>query len=222
MGLYPPGYLHDARNDGLHRVKRAHHLHDVKFSIGSLTYFSVETCQEWQMPRRSEYRSPKSRRPLEGFGGRVKPGVYRQPEAKPAGGSETTTSKLQPQIDIATTSPGFLPVEGTSEKFPAELTQLSSQPAPTEEEAATLRAQAAMERKKCEQLRSEIQAYERCGPAKLAEMKKQTAIAKEAANRWADNICAVRSLFLRERRGEISASQFDQTFGLPEEFEYLE
>ncbi|CAL1154947.1 unnamed protein product [Cladocopium goreaui] len=108
------------------------------------------------------------------------------------------------------------------QKLQAELTQLSSQPAPTEEEAATLRAQAAMERKKCEQLRSEIQAYERCGPAKLAEMKKLTAIAKEAANRWADNICAVRSLFLRERRGEISASQFDQTFGLPEEFEYLE
>ena len=69
-----------------------------------------------------------------------------------------------------------------------------------QEEAATLRAQAAMERKKCEQLRSEIQAqrsvsvrrwkpldhndciqaYERCGPAKLAEMKKQTAIAKDA------------------------------------------
>jgi len=108
------------------------------------------------------------------------------------------------------------------QKLQAELSQLSSQPAPTEEEAATLRAQAAMERKKCEQLRSEIQAYERCGPAKLAEMKKQTAIAKEAANRWADNICAVRSLFLRERRGEISASQFDQTFGLPEDFDYLE
>lgn len=119
-----------------------------------------------------------------------------------------------------------------------------------QEEAATLRAQAAMERKKCEQLRSEIQvpgadrewkirleqlgttlnnleqlcvnyvfvwfslllddfsilfsvccfsisnilkifnlchlqgwltqAYERCGPAKLAEMKKLTAIAKDA------------------------------------------
>jgi len=91
---YTPGYLHDARNDGLHRVKRAHHLHDVKFSIGSLTYFSVETCQEWQMPRRSEYRSPKSRRPLEGFGGRVKPGVYRQPEAKPAAKPASAGSAL--------------------------------------------------------------------------------------------------------------------------------
>ncbi|CAJ1380053.1 unnamed protein product [Effrenium voratum] len=108
------------------------------------------------------------------------------------------------------------------QKLQAELAQLSSQSAPTEEEAATLRAQALLERKKCEQLRSEIQAYERCGPAKLAEMKKQTAIAKEAANRWADNICAVRSLFLRERRGEVSAVQFNQTFGLPEDFDYLE
>ncbi|CAJ1429946.1 unnamed protein product [Effrenium voratum] len=109
-----------------------------------------------------------------------------------------------------------------AESAQAELAQLSSQSAPTEEEAATLRAQALLERKKCEQLRSEIQAYERCGPAKLAEMKKQTAIAKDAANRWADNICAVRSLFLRERRGEVSAVQFNQTFGLPEDFDYLE
>lgn len=30
---YTPGYLHDARNDGLHRVKRANHLHDV--SLGN-------------------------------------------------------------------------------------------------------------------------------------------------------------------------------------------
>lgn len=33
---------------------------------------------------------------------------------------------------------------------------------------------------------------------------------------------SVRSLFLRERRGEVSATQFDQTFGLPENFDYLE
>mmetsp|Transcript_110321 Transcript_110321/g.154833 ORF Transcript_110321/g.154833 Transcript_110321/m.154833 type:complete len:274 (-) Transcript_110321:10-831(-) len=106
---YPPGFLHAARHDGLHRVKRAEHLNDVKFSIGSLTYFSVETCSEWQMPRRSEYRSPKSRRPLEGFGGRVKPGVYRQPEAAPAVNDQSemaSGSKHLRGTDIATTSPG--------------------------------------------------------------------------------------------------------------------
>jgi len=108
------------------------------------------------------------------------------------------------------------------QKCQAEISQLSSQPAPTEAEAATLRASAVQERKKCEQLRAEIEAHERCGPAKLAEMKKQILVAKDAANRWADNICAVRSLFLRERRGEVSAAQFNSTFGLPDEFDYLE
>eukprot|EP00913_Durusdinium_trenchii_P032243 g30188.t1 len=75
----------------------------------------------------------------------------------------------------------------------AELTELSSQPAPTEEEAATLRAQALRERKKCEQLRSEIQAYERCGPAKLAEMKKQTDIAKDISRKSAWSRCDSRT-----------------------------
>lgn len=38
-----------------------------------------------------------------------------------------------------------------------ELSELGKQPAPSEEEAASLRAQALVERKRCEQLRSEIQ-----------------------------------------------------------------
>eukprot|EP00439_Symbiodinium_sp_Y106_P062153 s3079_g9.t1 len=49
-----------------------------KLPMGALTYYSVETCSEWRMPKRGEYKTPKSRRPLEGLGGRVKPGVCLQ------------------------------------------------------------------------------------------------------------------------------------------------
>eukprot|EP00933_Yihiella_yeosuensis_P010176 TRINITY_DN116488_c0_g1_i1.p1 TRINITY_DN116488_c0_g1~~TRINITY_DN116488_c0_g1_i1.p1 ORF type:complete len:232 (+),score=65.57 TRINITY_DN116488_c0_g1_i1:74-697(+) len=104
----------------------------------------------------------------------------------------------------------------------AELSELSAQPAPSEEEVAQLRAQAATERRRAEQLKAQVSAYERCGPAKLAEMKQQIEVAKQAANRWADNITCVRSLFLRERRGEVTAEQFNQSFGLPDDFDYLE
>ena len=43
-------------------------------------------------------------------------------------------------------------------------------------------------------------------------------IAKEAANRWGDNIISLRSMILRERRGEVSEAQFNKTFDLPEDW----
>eukprot|EP00438_Fugacium_kawagutii_P033716 Skav206883 [mRNA] locus=scaffold6202:18690:57196:- [translate_table: standard] len=102
--LYPPGALHDARHDGLHRIKRAHHLHDVSHDRKD-PQGSARIRKEWQMPKRSEYRSPKSRPRLRKS--RVKPGVYRQPEAKPvADKSEAASNNHQSdQTDIAVTSP---------------------------------------------------------------------------------------------------------------------
>mmetsp|Transcript_1549 Transcript_1549/g.3435 ORF Transcript_1549/g.3435 Transcript_1549/m.3435 type:complete len:207 (-) Transcript_1549:160-780(-) len=93
---------------------------------------------------------------------------------------------------------------------------------PTEQDVAELQARAAAERKRRDQLREQVKAFERCGPGKIAEMQRQIVIAKEAANRWADNICSVRSMFVRERRGEVSTEQFNRTFELPEDFDYLE
>eukprot|EP00930_Biecheleria_cincta_P099925 TRINITY_DN91534_c0_g1_i1.p1 TRINITY_DN91534_c0_g1~~TRINITY_DN91534_c0_g1_i1.p1 ORF type:complete len:208 (-),score=63.27 TRINITY_DN91534_c0_g1_i1:40-663(-) len=120
-------------------------------------------------------------------------------------------------------------IEAETQQLKAELLQLeaeqaefASQPLPAEQEVAQLRASMALERRRIEKLRSEIAAFERCSPGKLEEMKKQTEVAKQAANRWADNICSVRSTFLRERRGEVSEAQFNKSFDLPEEFDYLE
>jgi len=93
---------------------------------------------------------------------------------------------------------------------------------PSPRELAELRARAAAERQRRDALRKQIEAFERLGPGKLGEIRTQTAVAKEAANRWADNICAVRSMFLRERRGEVSSHQFNTMFNLPDDFDYLE
>uniref|UniRef100_A0A7S0ZPB8 Meiotic nuclear division protein 1 homolog n=1 Tax=Noctiluca scintillans TaxID=2966 RepID=A0A7S0ZPB8_NOCSC len=103
-------------------------------------------------------------------------------------------------------------------RFEAELAELTSQPAA---ESEVDEARLAAQRKECATLRSEVATMERCGPEKLAELEKATLMALGAANRWADNIESLRSLFLRERR-EVKADQFNQMFELPEEFEYLE
>lgn len=108
------------------------------------------------------------------------------------------------------------------DKAQAQLAELSSGTLPSDQEVAELRARAAAERKRCDELRSQIASFERCGPGKLAEMRRQTAVAKDAANRWADNICSVRSAFLRERRGEVTTEQFNRTFCLPDDFDYIE
>mmetsp|Transcript_1927 Transcript_1927/g.6034 ORF Transcript_1927/g.6034 Transcript_1927/m.6034 type:complete len:208 (-) Transcript_1927:314-937(-) len=133
--------------------------------------------------------------------------------------SQRTTAlqvKKQRLLDEATQ------LQGEHGKLQAEFASLSARAPPSEEELASLRARAATDRQRRDQLRAQIGALERCGPEKLAEMQKQTAVAKEAANRWADNICTVRSLFLRERRGEVSSADFNRTFELPDEFEFLE
>uniref|UniRef100_A0A7S1WJ67 Meiotic nuclear division protein 1 homolog n=1 Tax=Alexandrium catenella TaxID=2925 RepID=A0A7S1WJ67_ALECA len=108
------------------------------------------------------------------------------------------------------------------EQLQAELASLTTQPPPTDAELADAKARAQAERRRRDQLRTQVEAFERCGPEKLAEMQKQITVAKEAANRWGDNICTVRSMFLRERRGEVSSADFNRTFELPDEFDYLE
>mmetsp|Transcript_57473 Transcript_57473/g.125909 ORF Transcript_57473/g.125909 Transcript_57473/m.125909 type:complete len:189 (-) Transcript_57473:209-775(-) len=108
------------------------------------------------------------------------------------------------------------------EQLKSELADLGSQAVPSEQEAAELRARVATERKRREDLKSKVEALERCGPGKISEMKRQIVVAKEAANRWADNIITLRSMFLREQRGDVSSGMFNKTFNLPEDFDYLE
>eukprot|EP00747_Dinoflagellata_sp_TGD_P167404 gnl/TRDRNA2_/TRDRNA2_191783_c0_seq1.p2 gnl/TRDRNA2_/TRDRNA2_191783_c0~~gnl/TRDRNA2_/TRDRNA2_191783_c0_seq1.p2 ORF type:complete len:210 (-),score=76.41 gnl/TRDRNA2_/TRDRNA2_191783_c0_seq1:42-671(-) len=108
-------------------------------------------------------------------------------------------------------------------KIQAELAELESNQKPiSDDEVVELKMRVNKERQERDALKAKVAAYERCGPAKVEEMRKQIVVAKEAANRWADNICSVRSQFVRERRGEVSTKQFNQSFGLPDDFDYLE
>eukprot|EP00931_Biecheleriopsis_adriatica_P007467 TRINITY_DN108747_c0_g1_i1.p1 TRINITY_DN108747_c0_g1~~TRINITY_DN108747_c0_g1_i1.p1 ORF type:complete len:285 (-),score=45.78 TRINITY_DN108747_c0_g1_i1:15-869(-) len=60
---------------------------DLPKGISDLTYYSFRESVEWKMPRRAKYKVSKSRQPLEGWNGRVKPGVFRQPEEPLSGPS---------------------------------------------------------------------------------------------------------------------------------------
>mmetsp|Transcript_125937 Transcript_125937/g.364367 ORF Transcript_125937/g.364367 Transcript_125937/m.364367 type:complete len:208 (-) Transcript_125937:170-793(-) len=104
------------------------------------------------------------------------------------------------------------------ETLQAELATVSVEPAPTEQEVAALRKKVVEDKKRRDEMKRKVETMERCGPGKIAEMKKQIAVAKEAANRWADNIINIRSMFMRENRGEVTTAQFNRMFNLPEEF----
>jgi len=89
------------------------------------------------------------------------------------------------------------------------------------EDLAQLKAQLIGECQRCDDLRKQVDAFERCGPEGIAEMQRLTRMAKQAANRWADNIEGVRSNFLKDRDESESSRQFNDSFGLPMEFDYL-
>lgn len=109
-------------------------------------------------------------------------------------------------------------------KAVAEIEELgkSAEPVPSEEQASALLEKTAASKKRCVELKDQISTLRKCGPGRLNEMREQSVIAKQAANRWADNIEGVRTKVLRESRGEVKAGQFNQAFNLPEEFEELE
>eukprot|EP00929_Paragymnodinium_shiwhaense_P050997 TRINITY_DN25670_c0_g1_i1.p1 TRINITY_DN25670_c0_g1~~TRINITY_DN25670_c0_g1_i1.p1 ORF type:complete len:211 (-),score=65.95 TRINITY_DN25670_c0_g1_i1:199-831(-) len=98
----------------------------------------------------------------------------------------------------------------------------AERPTPSEHDVSELRLHALAEQRRRDELKVHVDAFENCGFEKLAEMQRLTMVAKEAANRWADNICSIRSSFVRERGHEITERQFNDNFSLPEDFELLE
>ncbi|XP_013418135.1 meiotic nuclear division protein 1 homolog isoform X2 [Lingula anatina] len=71
-----------------------------------------------------------------------------------------------------------------------------------------------------DKLRLEVDKYKECDPEVLEAMKKEALIAKEAANRWTDNIFATKSWI--KRKFAFEDSVIDKQFGIPEDFDYLE
>ncbi|GFT89063.1 meiotic nuclear division protein 1 homolog [Nephila pilipes] len=69
-------------------------------------------------------------------------------------------------------------------------------------------------------LMEKIEKYKDCDPQALEEVKKQIEISKEAANRWTDNIFAIKSWC--KNKFFIEDSVMNKQFGIPEELDYIE
>ncbi|XP_022237480.1 meiotic nuclear division protein 1 homolog isoform X2 [Limulus polyphemus] len=74
--------------------------------------------------------------------------------------------------------------------------------------------------KEKEELKEEIQKYKDSDPDVLESIKKQTEIAKEATNRWTDNVFSIKSWC--KKKFSIEESVLNKQFSIPEELDYVE
>ncbi|KAM6313322.1 meiotic nuclear division protein 1 homolog [Aegotheles albertisi] len=89
----------------------------------------------------------------------------------------------------------------------------------TVERAALIEELAALQQKK-EQLKAEIDKYRECDPDVVEEMRQTNKVAKEAANRWTDNIFSIKSW--AKRKFGFEESRIDKSFGIPEDLDYID
>ncbi|XP_075277707.1 meiotic nuclear division protein 1 homolog isoform X2 [Opisthocomus hoazin] len=89
----------------------------------------------------------------------------------------------------------------------------------TAERAALIEELAALRQKK-EQLKAEIDKYRECDPDVVEEMRQTNKVAKEAANRWTDNIFSIKSW--AKRKFGFEESRIDKSFGIPEDLDYID
>ncbi|XP_067407972.1 meiotic nuclear division protein 1 homolog isoform X2 [Emydura macquarii macquarii] len=87
-------------------------------------------------------------------------------------------------------------------------------------ERATLIKELAALRQKKEQLKAEIDTYKECDPDVVEEIRQANTVAREAANRWTDNIFAIKSW--AKRKFGFEENRIDKSFGIPEDFDYID
>uniref|UniRef100_A0A3Q1MJT7 Meiotic nuclear divisions 1 n=1 Tax=Bos taurus TaxID=9913 RepID=A0A3Q1MJT7_BOVIN len=71
-----------------------------------------------------------------------------------------------------------------------------------------------------EQLKAEVEKYRECDPQVVEEIRQANQVAKEAANRWTDNIFAIKSW--AKRKFGFEENKIDKNFGIPEDFDYID
>ncbi|XP_015681215.1 meiotic nuclear division protein 1 homolog isoform X1 [Protobothrops mucrosquamatus] len=89
----------------------------------------------------------------------------------------------------------------------------------TAERAALIKEFSALQQKK-DHLKTEVDKYKECDPDIIEEIRQANKIAKEAANRWTDNIFAVKSW--AKRKFGFEDNKIDKTFSIPEDFDYVD
>ncbi|KAM8939465.1 meiotic nuclear division protein 1 homolog [Pelodytes ibericus] len=88
------------------------------------------------------------------------------------------------------------------------------------EERAKLAKELASLRQQREQVRAELDKYKECDPDVIEEIRHENKVAKEAVNRWTDNVFAVKS-WAKKKFG-FEESRIDKTFSIPEDFDYID
>ncbi|XP_071848814.1 meiotic nuclear division protein 1 homolog [Apostichopus japonicus] len=69
-------------------------------------------------------------------------------------------------------------------------------------------------------LRGELDLYKEVDPEVLEQIKTETKIAQEAANRWTDNVFSIKS-WCKKKFG-MEEKVLDKQFGISEDFDYIE
>ena len=73
---------------------------------------------------------------------------------------------------------------------------------------------------KLKEVEKELLRYRECDPEVMEQMKEDTQISKDAANRWTDNIFSITSWI--KRKFSFDDATIYKQFGLPEELDYLD
>ncbi|KAL1465195.1 hypothetical protein WDU94_004784 [Cyamophila willieti] len=74
--------------------------------------------------------------------------------------------------------------------------------------------------KELDTIKKELEKYKDNDPAMLKTIEKSAEIAKEAANRWTDNVFSIKS-WCKNKFG-LEESALNKHFGIPEELDYIE
>ena len=85
---------------------------------------------------------------------------------------------------------------------------------------AILEQLAELESKKTE-LKNKLKKFEGCDPEVLVKLEEETKMAKEAVNRWTDNIFSVHS-WIGKSFPSVNISDMNKQLGIPDELDYVE
>ncbi|XP_076803015.1 meiotic nuclear division protein 1 homolog isoform X2 [Clavelina lepadiformis] len=72
---------------------------------------------------------------------------------------------------------------------------------------------------KKEDLMKEIMKYEENDPSKIKQLATETVTAKQAVNRWTDNLFTLKAWI--KRKFPVDEKQIDKQFGIPEDIDYI-
>ncbi|XP_008592733.1 PREDICTED: meiotic nuclear division protein 1 homolog, partial [Galeopterus variegatus] len=88
------------------------------------------------------------------------------------------------------------------------------------EERTMLTKELSSLREQREQLKAEVEKYKECDPKVVEKIRQESKIAKDAANRWTDNVFAIKSW--AKRKFGFEENKIDKSFGIPEDFDYID